>query len=107
VTSFDSAVTPADFVQPGEFLRGALGTYEQGRLVGNVAAGLSKADQPIREVAYGKCSPDLILVVLIPTDATAENFTKIDKDLSARVKADTRKMAAGPGANFVTQHYLL
>jgi hypothetical protein len=32
---------------------------------------------------------------------------KIDKDLGARVKAETEKLAADPDANFVTQHYLL
>jgi catalase len=55
VTAFDSKVTAADFVQPREFWLGTLGSdpAQQERLVGNVAASLSKAAKEVREVTYG------------------------------------------------------
>lgn len=55
VLSFDSTVGPEDFVQPREFWEVTLGKDpdQQERLVGNVAASLSKADKGVRSATYG------------------------------------------------------
>ena len=63
VSSFDSNVSPDDYVQPREFWRSILDSGQQESLVGNVAASLSKADQPVRNATYGRlfpCTCDLV-----------------------------------------------
>ncbi|MCJ1287164.1 hypothetical protein MMC26_006512 [Xylographa opegraphella] len=96
VTYFDSKVTDDDYVQPRVFwkmLEKADPPGQQERLVGNVAASLSKADAPIRQATY-------------------DIFTKIDADLGIRIKKETEALAGQLGAgahtsSLVTHHYLL
>lgn len=55
VTSFDSQVNEKiDYAQPGVFWTKVLDSDQQTRLVGNVAASLSKAETDIRIKTYGK-----------------------------------------------------
>jgi catalase len=62
VTAFNSVVTEEDYVQPRAFWEKTLGSDpdQQERLVGNVAASLSKARPNIRQSSYGKSSPVLM-----------------------------------------------
>jgi catalase len=108
VTSFDSVVTADDYVQPRDFWENTLGTdpAQQERLVGNVAASLSKALPNIRQDAYGK-SFQLDASDLELTFSIADIFTKINKDLGARIKAKTEAMAKAPAEHNVTNHFLL
>jgi catalase len=108
ITSFDLVVTDDDYVQPRDFWENTLGKNpaQQGRLVENVAVSLSKALPNIRRDAYGKSfqlgtsDPELTFPI-------ADIFTKINKDLGARIKAETEAMANAPAEHNVTNHFLL
>lgn len=99
VSSFDSVVTDDDEIQPGDFWRVTLGSdpAQQERLVGNVAASLSKADPPIRKATYGEIFPDPTYRIIL-TITTADVFTKIDKDLGARIKDRDGGGGCGPSS---------
>jgi catalase len=57
VTSFDSTVTDADYVQPRDFYENVLSKTDQDHLISNLAASIIKVKHPeIRQGTYGKLS---------------------------------------------------
>lgn len=109
VTSYNSPVTSDDYVQPREFWQVTLGhdPAQQERLVGNVAASLSKARPDIRQGSYGTTVLPHPQSSLHTDIDDLDIFTQIDSDLGERIKKATEAAAADPVQARVANHYLL